>query len=413
MAQPIIVIAGKDPTASHGGTESYLRAYGRAAIKAGYHPHFFCAGPRAAVGETEFGTVHCARSPFRPYRGLMLAFHQRFILDCVARFAVPDRAPYLVHSFGPWGGVGTAVGERLERRGIETVRVVTAFTTYRHETVAKVRGMGAGYPLALRLQHWLELNWVRLTVDRAERRGLQAARTVFVNYDSVQAIIEAQYGSGIRFAKMTYSSEAAFLRRDTPRSARPETIATLRPRDAPLLVSVSRHDGRKGLNVLLHALAELRRHGAAFRACLVGGGPLLAAHRRLAEQLGLAESVAITGWVDDSYAYLEHADVFVLPSLEEGSGSVSLLEAMQAGAAPVLSRVDGIPEDVRDGESALLVEPSDAALLASALARLLSDAPLRQRMARAAHECFIGRFSAEAFVADLRMNYERLGFPPA
>jgi glycosyltransferase involved in cell wall biosynthesis len=104
--------------------------------------------------------------------------------------------------------------------------------------------------------------------------------------------------------------------------------------------------------------------------------------------------------------------VFVLPSLEEGSGSVSLLEAMQGGVAPVLSRIDGIPDDVRDGESALLVEPSDAALLASALARLLADAPLRQRMARAAHECFIKRFSAEAFVADLRMNYERLGFPP-
>jgi glycosyltransferase involved in cell wall biosynthesis len=413
MARPILVIAGKDPTTSHGGTESYLRAYGRAAIKAGYHPHFFCVGPRAAVRETEFGTIHCAQSPFRPYRGLMIAFHQRFILDCVERFALPDPGPYLVHSFGPWGGVGTAVGERLERRGIETVKVVTAFTTYGHETLAKVRGMQTGYPLALRLQHWLELNWVRLSVDRSEGHGLKTAQTVYVNYDSVRAIIEAQYGPGIRFAKMAYSSEAAFLRRETPRSALPEAIATLQPRDAPLLVSVSRHDGRKGLDVLLYALAELRRHGVAFRACLVGGGPLLETHRRLAGRLGLAESVAITGRVDDSYAYLEHADVFVLPSLEEGSGSVSLLEAMQAGAAPVLSGIDGIPEDVRDGESALLVEPGDAALLAAALARLLADAPLRQRLARAAHERFTGRFSAEAFAADLRMNYERLGFPPA
>lgn len=59
--------------------------------------------------------------------------------------------------------------------------------------------------------------------------------------------------------------------------------------------------------------------------------------------------------VSNSYSYLENADIFVLPLLEEGSGSLSLLEALQTGVASVASNIDDIPEDVVDGETALLV----------------------------------------------------------
>jgi glycosyltransferase involved in cell wall biosynthesis len=115
--------------------------------------------------------------------------------------------------------------------------------------------------------------------------------------------------------------------------------------------------------------------------------------------------------VPDVYPYLEQADVFVLPSLEEGSGSVSLLEAMQAGAAPVVTQVDGLPEDVIDGQSALLVEPNNVAALAAALRRFLTDSNLRRRVAAEAHKLYLERFSAEAFALDVRRIYTALGFP--
>jgi glycosyltransferase involved in cell wall biosynthesis len=115
--------------------------------------------------------------------------------------------------------------------------------------------------------------------------------------------------------------------------------------------------------------------------------------------------------VPDVYPYLEQADVFALPSLEEGSGSVSLLEAMQAGAAPVITQVDGLPEDVIDGQSALLVEPNNVASLAAALRRLLTDSSLRKRVAAEAHKQYLKRFSAEAFTQDVRRIYTALGFP--
>ena len=114
----------------------------------------------------------------------------------------------------------------------------------------------------------------------------------------------------------------------------------------------------------------------------------------------------------DAYRYLEHADVFALPSLEEGSGSVSLLEAMQAGVASAVSRVDGLPEDVVDDHSALLVEPGDPAALATALRRLFSDPDLRRRIAHQGQRQFRERFSAEAFAADIQRVYSALGFAP-
>ena len=184
------------------------------------------------------------------------------------------------------------------------------------------------------------------------------------------------------------------------------------PSTAPLIVSVSRHDARKGVDVLLRALARLLAAGERFRACLVGGGPLLAAHRALAKSLGLNGTVSVTGLVPDAYTYLRYADVFALPSLEEGSGSLSLLEALQAGVAAVASAVDGISEDVIDGRSAILVPPGEERALAAALARAVQDRVLRDDLAREGRATFEARFSAAAFSASLSEVYRELGFMP-
>ena len=109
-----------------------------------------------------------------------------------------------------------------------------------------------------------------------------------------------------------------------------------------------------------------------------------------------------------SFDYLRHADLFVLPSLEEGSGSLSLLEALQAGVPIVASRIDGIPEDVTDGVDGLLVEPGNVRELANAIRRLLEDRALRNRLALSGLETFRKRFSAEQMTRSLGEAYERL-----
>jgi glycosyltransferase involved in cell wall biosynthesis len=397
-----------------GGSESYARATGRAAILAGYEPHLFCVGTATRTEATPFGVLHCVRSPFRPLRGLMVAVHQRYIVGAVARFASEQRLPRgarcIIHSLGNWSGVAEATARRLARMGLDCRIVATVFSTYNHETRGKLKGVGRPHGLWTRLKLRWEMLWIRLTVDPSERRGLKASDIVLTNYDSVRRIVEAEFGPGLRFRKITYASELAFLRGAADSVPVPGFLADLDPVDAPLILSVSRHDARKGLDVFLRALGLLREAGVRFRACLAGGGSLIAHHRRYAAELGLSDCTIVPGSVPDAYACLRHADIFVLPSIEEGSGSVSLLEAMQAGVAPVVSRVDGLPEDVTDGESGLLTAPGDAADLARALRRLVNDARLRARLAKGARTRFHERFSAAAFAADIGAVYASLGF---
>ncbi len=145
-----------------------------------------------------------------------------------------------------------------------------------------------------------------------------------------------------------------------------------------------------------------------FRACLIGPGRLLDAHRRLARSLGLQQQVAIPGRVDDVAPYLELADIFVLPSLAEASGSVSVLEALRAGKAIVASACDGIPEDLADGRDALLCAPGNVPDLAAALRTALDDPTLRARLGAGARAVYERRFRPESFLAALAGVYEEL-----
>jgi glycosyltransferase involved in cell wall biosynthesis len=373
-------------------------------------------GARDDVVHTEFGIVHRVRArtgleriPAVKVRQHQLIWRVPLLARAVERLVLARPGTLLIHSFASFGCVGAAAHEALRRQGLATVSVVSAYDTLVREGRAKLRGAKAHGAVA-RISFAVELLWNKLLVARYERRGLRGARLVLVNYESVRRILVESYGISERVRTIPYSSEAAFLD-GRGRPPLPSGLAGLAS-PAPLVVAVSRQDPRKGLDILLHALARLRRAGLPFRACLVGGGPLLTAHRRLAGRLGLDGLVAIEGFVPDPYSYLQHADVFVLPSLEEGSGSLSLLEALQAGLAVVASNVDGIPEDLEDGTSALLVPPGDSLELARALERVLTDPELRRRLGRQGRAIFETRFSADRFSAAIQTVYAELGVTP-
>lgn len=423
MAKEIVFIAGKDPLVEIGGHSSYVRAHARAAMRLGFEPHLFCVSDKTEVVQSDFGFVHRVATPFRPFRPLMTPFHSPLMSVKADRFLATRDDPILIHSFGIGGYAGLTVARKLWRRGRKVNLIANAYTTVEHEARGKLNGVNRNHGFSRRFQHWVEYVWTIACLNRYERRLYSDSQLVITNYASVQRLVGARYGASVSMRQTPYASEMAFLRDQTERpeestvdlpaglpTGLPTELEALKPAGAPLLVAVSRQDPRKGIDVLLRALAELQSRGVAFRACLVGGGLLLEAHQRLAERLGLGESVLLTGRVPDSYCYLRHADIFVLPSLQEGSGSVSLIEALQAGVAVVASNLDGIPEDVADGDSALLVPPGDATALSHALGRALTDAELRGRLRRRARETFVEKFSAEAFTAALRTVYAELGF---
>ena len=77
--------------------------------------------------------------------------------------------------------------------------------------------------------------------------------------------------------------------------------------------------------------------------------------------------------------FLDQADIFILPSREEQSGSLALIEAMRAGVACVASACDGIPEDVSHLSDAWLTKPGDHQSLAHGIIALLKDTFLRKK----------------------------------
>jgi len=408
---------------STGGHPSYVAAHALAAVRLGFEPHIFSVERKPSAPElSELGVLHRVPTPMRPLRAHMAQLHSIFLARAITEFLLEQHGSgrngsdtgsgrvALIHGFGAWSLASVLAARALERRGVRATALASAYTTLQHESSGKLAGIRLRAGRAA-LEYPLTDAWVRLVGARAEVYAYRRAHLVLVNYESVRRLVLDACGPGLPIERIPYASALAFAPGEAETPLPPE-LERLQPAAAPLIVSLSRHDPRKGIDVLLQALAGLLRDGVPFRACLVGPGPLLAASRAYAARLGLDGRVAIVGRVEQVMPYLRRADVFVLPSLEEGSGSVSLLEALQAGVAVVASRLDGIPEDLSDGIDARLVEPGDAEALKAALAGLLGDASARAALGARARNLYERRFSAEPFTAALGEAYARLGVTP-
>ncbi|MFP6827858.1 MAG: glycosyltransferase family 4 protein [Gammaproteobacteria bacterium] len=136
----------------------------------------------------------------------------------------------------------------------------------------------------------------------------------------------------------------------------------------------------KGQLTLIDAARRLSTSHPDIHFVLVGSGRDEQRVREAAADLG---NVSFPGWIENVGDYLAAFDLFALPSLREGFGSV-LVDAMQFGLPVVASAVGGIPDIVVDAETGVLVPPGDAGALAAAIASLNTDTELRNAMSEAA-----------------------------
>jgi colanic acid/amylovoran biosynthesis glycosyltransferase len=157
------------------------------------------------------------------------------------------------------------------------------------------------------------------------------------------------------------------------------------------IVAVGRLDPIKGFEDLVEAVGILADEGRKIRCRLVGEGPLENDLRRRIASRRLEHTFELTGALPqrDVRSALSDASVFVLPSVVTPAGDrdgipVSLMEAMAVGTPVVSTHVSGIPELIDDGREGLLVPARSPAELARALARVLDDPALGNRMAVAA-----------------------------
>ncbi len=246
-------------------------------------------------------------------------------------------------------------------------------------------------------------------MDYAVRKGLRTELLFHRAVDAVVAISEgvrrALLAGGVRPERVRVIRSAveppAGLPGPAGRSAARARFGVAE--EAAVVGVIAVLERRKGHDVLLHALADLRARRPELVCLVCGAGSERAALEALSKSLGLTGVVRFLGERRQVADVLAALDVLVLPSRHEGLG-VAALEGMSMALPLVASAVGGIPEAVEDGRTGLLVPPEEPSALGRALEALLADPERARAMGARGRERVLSEFP----IGVMAERYERL-----
>lgn len=170
----------------------------------------------------------------------------------------------------------------------------------------------------------------------------------------------------------------------------------------------------KGQHLLLEAIQQLQQQGLQIQVAIMGHVMDQGYFASLQQQVAKAQlndAIHFLGFVQDPQQYYSCFDVVILTTYAETFGLV-LVEAMQAGVAVIGSNAGGVPEIIRQDETGLLFTPGDSQALAAALARLVNDRALRERLAAAGQAYASEQFSRTKHFSRLEVIFQELVAEP-
>jgi glycosyltransferase involved in cell wall biosynthesis len=281
----------------------------------------------------------------------------------------------------------------------EAHAVTAAWLAGAHRRAAFVISRRVGYPLAKG----------RLALARYQA----AARIVAIS----QWVAERLVASGAPKEKISIVYEGV----EIPVNPRPQSphLARMRwgvagvsddakvARESPLLGSVGVLSPDKGHELLIRALAELRKEYGGCRLLLAGDGPSRPMLEGLARELGVREAVIFAGFVRDIESVYPALDVFLFPSSFEGLGT-SLLAAMSYEVPSVALRCCAFGEIIENEKSGLLVGPGDVADMVKAVTRLLQDKEFARAIGVAGRERIGKIFSCDHMAEEMKKVYREV-----
>jgi len=181
-------------------------------------------------------------------------------------------------------------------------------------------------------------------------------------------------------------------------------------KDDIAFIYIARLYPEKAHSVLLDAMKLVVAKEPRAKLLLAGMGPLENKIRKQASRLGIADAVAIPGFVSDVADVLKAMDVTVHASLAEGIPA-AVYESMAAGLPIIGSNIDGIPEVVTQGETGWLVPPRERRALADAMVDAASRPDLRERFGVNSRELMLRNFTMDIACEKLHAAYDRLLTP--
>ena len=259
------------------------------------------------------------------------------------------------------------------RRGVKTLFVVAEdfYDMLGWEWVRTAPG---------KLQHWRRRRTLR-RLDAKVRQRVSNSSLTFLHTPAAVSRYRLDASNAIAIRQPVHERE------DVIEEAALEKRLTAAKSGTPLrLVTASRMQPLKGLDLLVRAVAILESRGIAVEATLYGDGPQLPIIQSLAQRLNIAQRVRLPGPLSQGTSLregLERGDVFLMPHLTTDFGR-AFFDAI-AAALPVIAFRSVASEDtVRDGVDGLLTPNADPEGLANAIARLHCDRALLASTSRAA-----------------------------
>jgi glycosyltransferase involved in cell wall biosynthesis len=163
------------------------------------------------------------------------------------------------------------------------------------------------------------------------------------------------------------------------------------------------------IDCLINAIPLIKKKHEEARFLIKGSGPLENYLKRLTEKLGVSDSVRFVGLVphDKVAQYLSAADVYVSTCYVD-STSVSLLEAMACGLAPVVTDIAGNREWIEDGVNGFLFPPRNCEALAERINQLIEDPELRKGFGKKCTQIIAQRATWDKCVSRMETVYEAL-----
>jgi glycosyltransferase involved in cell wall biosynthesis len=273
------------------------------------------------------------------------------------------------------------------------------------DVVGRFVGRSLGIPVLSTL-HNMPHNYARQRRDRYWLQRL-TARTLATHLTAVSPKIRDLYIKQWRIPPTRINAIYNSVRMKPFLDVAPGLPAQ-REHEGPTITNVARFNPQKAQHVLLTAVPTVLEKFPQARLLLVGKGHLEQQLRQQAADLGISQQVIFTGVRHDIPAVLAQTDVFVLSSNWEGV-PLSVIEAMAAARAVLVTDVGGNAELVEHGRSGLVVPANDAAALANGLLTLLQDEPTRLSMGLAARQRVQELFSTDRFMQQYESLYLALG----
>ena len=254
------------------------------------------------------------------------------------------------------------------------------------------------------VERWFDVNPIRLYVYKQIQRKNEKIFDHFICVsDYLADYLIQQRGLDRTKLKTIYNGVDLDYFKATPEST-PIKNEFLRKGEQILIGAIGRLVVEKGLEYLLGGMPEVLKRLPQAKVLLVGDGPLKAHLEKRVSSLGLKERVIFTGFRSDIREILSAIDLLVIPSLVEGFPMITL-EAMAMAKPIIASDIPGIREQIRDGESGILVPPKDSRALAAAMLKILASNGAAENIGLAARQTVEKKFSIKKMVMETERLY--------